>query len=310
MAFLLRLFRYRTLGARALRVSTLAAVLLGVTLFFAFRRARASAAEALGAVGEQLMQLPQGKYGNAVQPISVNGVQLMFQSAHADIPYNQVIQQFEEACLKKGGLQEAEFGKTELQALQSAGRLSNSHPVPADGVFVHEGPRGTVVACIDTQGVPWLSGEMLERVKKFRETGDLHEIGVFRYALVKKTDYGAHFLTLWSGNSTPLLKMFPKQGDAPGADHAFVPRVAGSRRVLSSTANTYQMVAYEHPDRELNDVISEQEAAFKSDNIAYREMSSGLDTVRYWVAREHDQAFVVVQRRKTRVVSTVVDVPK
>jgi hypothetical protein len=234
----------------------------------------------------------------------------MFQSAHADVPYERVVQQFEEQCVRKGGLQDAEFGKGELQALQSAGHASNSHSAPADGVFVQEGPRGTVVACIDTQGVPWLSSEMLERVKKFRETGDLHEIGLFRYALVKKTSYGAHFLTMWSGQSTPLLKMFPKQGDAPGADHAFVPRVNGGRRVLSSTANAYQMVAYEYPNRALSDVISDHETAFKAANFAHHELSSGLDTVRYWVARENDQAMVVVSRRKDRIVSTVVDVPK
>jgi hypothetical protein len=237
-------------------------------------------------------------------------VQLMFQSAHAELPYEQVVQQFEAACLRKGGMQEAEFGSAELKALQALGHVSNRHAVPADGVFVQEGPRGTVVACIDTQGVSWLSSEMLERVKRFQESGDLHEIGLFRYALVKKTSYGAHFLTMWSGKATPLLKMFPKQGDAPGADHAFVPRINGGRRVISSTANTYQMVSYEYPDRKLQDVINEHEAAFKQEGFAHRELGTDLDTARFWVARGSDQALVVVQRSKSRVVSTVVDVPK
>jgi hypothetical protein len=303
------------LSNRWIRVTALAAALLAVSSVVTYRSARARTGEALSLLGEQAMRIPLGRYGNEVQRIDINGFEMMLQTARSDAPFEEVVRQFEEACLAKGGMDKAEFGQAELaharQQAKSRSQDSRSARTAFDGVFVKETPRGTVIACIDTQGVPWISHEMLNRLQRFSKNGDLATLGVFRYALVKRTDHGAHFVTGWSGASAPLLTMFPKTGDAPGADHRMVPRIAGSRRVLSTRAHGLQLVGYEHPDQALNDVITTTENALKATaGLTYKDLGGAPPGARFWVGRGDSQAFVMFAERDGRVFTTVTDTPE
>lgn len=293
---------------RWVRVTALATALLGVSSVFAYRSARARTGEALGAIGDEVMRIPLGRYSNSVQHIEINGFQMRIQTAHAKAPFEQVLAQFEEACRTKAGMQNPELGVEELAKMRAEAPAS-AKPTILDGVFEQETTRGTVVACIDTHGVPWMSHEMIARLKRFSSTGDLSALGTFRYALVKKTSSGAHFVTMWSTDTAPLLKMFPPTGDAPGVDHRYVPRIAGSRRVLSTKTQELQMVAYEHPGEALNDVIDTTERAIVAANLDHKDLGGAPPGARFWVSNGDNQSLMMFAEKNGRVVTTVTDVP-
>jgi hypothetical protein len=182
-------------------------------------------------------------------------------------------------------------------------------PSMLDGVLVQQTDKGTIVACVDTRGTSWLSHEMLDRLKRFAESGDLAEIGTFRYALVKKREYGAHIVTMSTGTSAPLLKMFPKTGDVPGPDHRYVPRLAGSRRVLSVSTHDLQMLAYEHSDRRLLDVITDTQKELVGKGLALRDLETAPPGAHVWVNHGAEQAVITFAERDGRVFTMINDVP-
>jgi hypothetical protein len=294
---------------RWIRVTGLATILLGVSTVLMYRNARARTAEALSLLGEHVMQIPSGHYVNEVQEIEINGFQMMLQTAHADAAFDDVVTQFAQACILRGGMTDAEFGRVELDRMRAESRKESSRPNLLDGVLVEDTARGTVVACIDTKGVPWLSRDMLDRIKRFAKEGDLAALGTFRYALIKQKSYGAHFITMWSGASTPLLKMFPAQGDAPGPDHRFIPRLAGSRRVLSSSTANLQVVAYEYPGEKLNPVIERMEQAIQATGLQYKDLGGAPPGARFWVGNGDAQSMMMFTERDGRVLTTITDVP-
>jgi hypothetical protein len=295
-------------GNRWIRVTTLAAVLLGAVSVLSYRSARARTGEALAELGDQLMRIPAGTFSNDVHRVNVNGFTMRIQTGVARVPFDQVVQQYEAECLSRGGMQNPELGQAELAKLR--GEVQQEDARMLDGVFVQTTEKGTVVACIDTHGVPWLSHDMVGRVKRFGQNGNLSEIGTFRYALVKQREYGAHVVTMSTGDSAPVLKMFPKTGDAPGPDHLYVPRLAGSRRVLSVETHDLQMVAYEHSNQRLLDVITDTEKQIRARGLGFKDMDTQPPGAHFWVTDGDKQAMVTLSERNGRVFTLISDAPQ
>src|SRR5690606_23005851 len=95
-----------------------------------------------------------------------------------------------------GGMMEAPLDNGGLDALRRGGTSEIRNA--ADGILVEDTVQGTVVACIDTQGKSWLSREMLDQLKAFMASGELAEIGVVRYTLVRGNDKHATLVRMWS----------------------------------------------------------------------------------------------------------------
>jgi len=271
-----------------------------------YRSARARTGEALAELGDQMMRIPGGTFSSDIHNVNVNGFSMKIGTGVARVPFEQVLQQYQEQCLSRGGMQNPELGQAELAKLRED---VHDERQMLDGVFVQTTEKGTIVACIDTHGVPWLSHNMLDRLKRFGQSGDLSEIGTFRYALVKKRDYGAHIVTMSTGDSAPILKMFPKTGDVPGPDHRYVPRLAGSRRVLSIDTHDLQMVAYEHSNQRLLDVITETEKQIRAKGFGIKDLDTRPPGAHLWVNDGDKQAIVSFAERNGRVFSMVNDAP-
>jgi hypothetical protein len=244
----------RWLGRVRARVLALVRVLvlLGVgcasSSFWLLWAARARASDALVALGAELMRLPDARYANGAQALSVNGLRLSVQSGSSQRAPEQVVGQFHAACRASA-------------APRLAGAVSDADvwtpPQPwlerwLDGVVVESSGAGAAIACIDAAGESRTVDALAARLQRFFASGDLGELGRLRYAWVEPGEGGGSvFLTIWSEGSLVLLDRFPPDRDAPGADLPDVERVAGSRRLLSASLATSALVVYEHPSETL-----------------------------------------------------------
>jgi hypothetical protein len=84
--------------------------------------------------------------------------------------------------------------------------------------------------------------DLTSRLQDFAKTGDLSAVGELRYVLAHRVDGKTAVLTMWTEGPTPLLKMFPTSGDAPGRDPQEVPRAPG-------TGNRFRRQAHYGSDR-------------------------------------------------------------
>ncbi len=234
--------RFRLFGY--LRVVALLAVIAALGTLGLLRAAQARAGDVLVQVGQQLMRLPDARYGRGVRDLWLNGLSLKVQSGSSDHAPEWVVSQFRAACRAHAALQLDERERGELGALAQVGWFQSA----LDGVFVQKGEAGTAVACIDAMGKPLDVLSVAAAAQRFVESGELLELGRLRYALVRKGEQGSVFLNLWTEGSARLLEQFPPDRDAPGLDFPDVRRVAGSQRYLSARMSESLLVIYQHRD--------------------------------------------------------------
>jgi hypothetical protein len=229
-----------------LRVSALCGVaaLLGSVLLV--RAGRASANEALAALGAELMRLPGARYANGVSRLTLNGLTLFVQSGASERVPHEVVAEFRAACARTASLRDR--GTVSSVAARTPNSWLENW---LDGVLVQPRGAGTAIACIDSAGQRTDTNALLARLRRFLVHGDLAELGRLRYAWVEPAAQGSAFLTLWSDGALPLLAQFPPRGDAPGADLPDLQRVEGSRRLLSATLETSALAIYVHDDQPL-----------------------------------------------------------
>ncbi|MET0412666.1 MAG: hypothetical protein ABW217_15285 [Polyangiaceae bacterium] len=220
-----------------------AALLGGVLLV---RAGRASANEALAALGSELMRLPGARYANGVSQLTLNGLTLFVQSGASERAPHEVVAEFRAACARTASL--ADQGTVSRAAVQPPNPWLENW---LDGVLVQPRGAGSAIACIDSAGQSTATNALLARLQRFLAHGDLAELGRLRYAWVEPAAQGSVFLTLWSDGALPLLEQFPARGDAPGNDLPDLQRVEGSRRLLSAALETSALVVYVHDDQPL-----------------------------------------------------------
>lgn len=240
--------------AALLRVSALLGLTALLGTLVLVRAGRASANEVLTALGAELMRLPDARYANEPRRLSVNGLTLFVQSGASGRAAHEVVDEFRAACARTASLADA---GTVLRSDAQTPRpwLENW----LDGVLVQPRGAGTAIACIDPMGQSNEASALLARLQRFLALGDLAELGRLRYAWVEPAAQGSAFLTLWSEGSLPLLQQFPASVDAPGADLPDLPRVEGSRRLLSAALETSALAIYVHQDQSLEMVAARYE---------------------------------------------------
>src|SRR5262249_52028426 len=153
------------------RVSALCGIgaLLGGVLLV--RAGRASANEALVALGAELMRLPDARYANAVSRLTLNGLTLFVQSGASERAPREVVAEFRAVCARTASLGDAGT------VLHGAARTPNPWLENwLDGVLVQPRDAGTAIACIDSAGQSTDTGALLARLRRFLAQGDLAEL--------------------------------------------------------------------------------------------------------------------------------------
>ena len=232
--------------AGAFRVLVLLAVVQAVAVALWLRSAHARASEMLLSVGAELMKIEGADPNQAARSIFLNGITVHLRAASTDRELHPVLDGFHALCRSRTGVQapQAVLDNLRRNAAKSAS------PV-LDGVLRAESDSEGAIACVDT-GMPLSIAELTSRLGDFARTGDLNAVGELRYVLARRVGGRTVVLTLWTEGSTPLLKMFPESGDAPGHDPLGVPRAPGTRRVLSAWENgqPYALALYEAAGRD------------------------------------------------------------
>lgn len=93
---------------------------------------------------------------------------------------------------------------------------------------------GAVVCIVRSESSP---KDLAAALQEFSRTQDLGAIGKMRYVYAKRIPKGgAQLMTAWTDERFSFNALSPSSagGDAPGADSAIVPRLPGSRRLLTA----------------------------------------------------------------------------
>jgi hypothetical protein len=240
--------RLRSRALALARVLTLLGAGLALSSLVLLSAARARAAEVLLGLGAQLMRLPDARYANGVQTLSLNGLALLVQSGASARAPAELVRQFHAACRQGAPL--ADHGPLPAAAAQAPESPWLERWL--DEALVEASDGGTAVACIVAGERPHTVRALIEQTARFFASGDLSELGRLRYAWVVPDERGGSaFLTLWSEGSLALLDRFPPDRDAPGQDLPDVARVPGSRRLLSASLETSALAVYQHERAEL-----------------------------------------------------------
>jgi hypothetical protein len=250
--------RFRLLAV--IRVLALLGVFSLISLWGLLRATRASAADVLVQLGEQLMQLPDAHYGGGVRQLWINGLSLMLQSGSSEQEPAVVTAQFRAACVQRSAVQLEQRESAALGHLKELGWLQSA----LDGVMVQQGEAGTSIVCLDALNKPWDVLSIAEAAQRFVRTGDLQEMGRVRYAQVRPTKSGSTFLTMWTDGPARLLEQFPRDHDAPGMDFPDVARIGGSQRFLSARLSDSLLAIYAHRAGSLEDLAGQYRAALSA----------------------------------------------
>jgi hypothetical protein len=292
-------------SSRWLRLVLLSGFLsVGICLALA-AAAVAKTESALTHLAENMLRIPDANYTLQPRRLSVNGLSLFYETGYSQRDVDEVSEHFARACRDRSGMLGDDAGQKQLR------KLAQEAPGILSGVHTSESERGRVFACIDTQGVSWFGAAMLERLHAFADSGDLSALGTFRYALVKRTSYGAHFVTFWTEGAAPLLKMFPASRDVPGADHPILARVGASRRILSVSSEELRAVAFEHTRESQQAVVELYNSAIRRDTALDARILAQSDQELTAVLRKGEsQAFLLVTKSSRGPIAQITDFPR
>ncbi len=231
----------RLLGFARAAVAVL--VLLAVAVAGTARAAERHVGERFAAFGESLLAIESFRVHSAPRKLGMNGMELGVVTLSSQLDVASTLDRLEGVCQHGGIEAPAALLSRKLESAPARALRRLTH-----GILRQETEERGVVGCIDT-------GETLDvrtleqRLAAVERTGDLGELGALRFVFVRRGEDATTALVLWSADSLPFLRAFPKTGDAPGLDIDGVPRPAASRRLLSATeqGSPYTLAMYEAP---------------------------------------------------------------
>jgi hypothetical protein len=238
----------RTLVGLA-RAALVLASTFGVAFYVSLRSAEARAGEALLGFGSELLRWEGLRAHTRPRGLTVNGLELGLVAVSTELGVRETLDRFHALCTRRGAISP--------EAILGEARATDISERALGGVFRQESADEGVLACLDTAG-PLELGELVRRLAKFTETGDLGAVGELRYVLARWDGEGTTALIVWTEGRADVLGMFPK-GDAPGRDPAGIARPTGSRRLLSAAEHgaPYAVTVYDADGRSAGDVIEE-----------------------------------------------------
>lgn len=234
---------YRRGAARLFAISRAALCLLAIVVVLVagcLRSAQAQLGESLLGFGGQLAKWQEMKAQSGPRQLNVNGLQLGLITLSTELDVTSALDRFQDHCRQRGGLAIPSPIAKELGA--------GNHVF--DASFRQESSAQGVLACLDS-GHPLSLTELTERLTRLRDTGDLAALGDLRYVFARRTGDTTTLLVFWTEGSAPLLRLFPKVGDAPGRDPKDLPRPPASQRMLSAAEQgaRYSLTLYRTPNQ-------------------------------------------------------------
>ena len=218
----------RTRFAQVLRVSGFVALLLVIGGFAEYQHVSGQVGEQLVSLGDRLMDYEGATSSDETREVVFNGQSLRFSTGRAPDAFTAVLDHFASVCGQHDG------GLTE--------RYEAAHPQRArqrghSPVFRYDSENAGVVACLDLGEGDVSMTELGQRVQRYGETHDLHDLGDLRYVYAEgnEANDSTHFVTFWTDGTFHVDAIFPEDGDGGGSDLADVARPPGARRTISAT---------------------------------------------------------------------------
>lgn len=218
----------RRRAGQILRLGAFLAVLVAVGGFAEYQHVSGQVGEQLLSLGDRLMEYEGATSSDETREVVFNGQSLQFSTGRTPDELAAVLDHFEEVCgSHDGGLSER------YEAAHPTGRDAGHSPV-----FRYDAEHAGVVACLDFGADDVSVTDLGERVRRYGETHDLHDLGDLRYVYAERNREGTatRFATFWTAGSFHVDQLFPRDGhDGGGSDIPDVARPPGAHRTISAT---------------------------------------------------------------------------
>jgi hypothetical protein len=229
-------------GMAWLRLALYCTVIVALSAWWKVRQVSAELSERALSIGRTMESWRDPAAGTST--IRLNGARITITSVSSDDSVADILDRFTRMCARNsGGMHE------ELHALIARGAQIPEHVADRFGVFrTQDGERQGTAACFARDADDGMS-DLLERVSKLADTGDLATLGQLRYVFAHRREGSSttHVLTLISQESLPIEQVFPASGDVLGPDLVPGVRPEQARRVISAEleGTTQRAVIYE-----------------------------------------------------------------
>lgn len=218
---------------QAARLVTFVVTGMLVTAIVSVRSARAQVNEGLRHLARQLMPYAEQGVMEAPRRVVLNGESLYLSMGTTRDGVESVLDYYEARCARTSGhlsdslraLDHAAFNRLWAPGARRAASIETVRFGDADGGYV---------ACLDVGETRLDPQEILRRAEAMVASGDLSRYGELRYAYVTRGASGTRILSVATQGRFNILRLFPEQGDAPGADIPGLARYPSMRRVISA----------------------------------------------------------------------------
>jgi hypothetical protein len=277
-----------------LRVLALALVMLAIVTAVTLRQAQARFDEVLGRFGQALAQLDRFSAHSAPRKLFVNGLELHIESLSTPLNVSDALDRFSGLCHSAADVALSEQVKRKLTPRPVDSQRSSV------GTVREESDTEGYFGCLDV-GVGQTSDGLLSRLIDLNRTMNLRSLGQLRYALARSHGKKTTLVVLWTEGDFKLRELFPKDRDAPGRDLQGVPRLAGTKRVLSAfeEALPYGFVAYRLAGPSPAAAMASYAGLLEADGWTVTRAKTGM------MAAEKDGRRVLVQAREVRAGAVV-----
>jgi hypothetical protein len=284
------------------RAATYIGVVCAIGAGLSARSAWGQVSEQALVTGRELAKLED--LSGPPEHLMLNGQKLNISSATTELGMSAVLDRFEGVCKTDGTLQRdfAQIkGLLDDQSLVAAAKRMHF------GVIRQETKDDGVIACAvknpkNGKQSTW------DGFAKFADSGDLADVGLLRYAYVRRTESGrTHVLAVWTDGSFRLDALVPPdKGDAPGSDIEGVPRPGDSVRYLTAAAEgrPHSVRIYESK-RDASQVLSSYDRDMPGRGWEPVEIGDQAPSARYFSKDGVDLLVVAEQSGDRAVVSMV-----
>ncbi|MEZ4260518.1 MAG: hypothetical protein R3B36_15695 [Polyangiaceae bacterium] len=197
---------------------------------------RADAREVSMGVGHNLAKLEDLTSGAYL--VRVNGAKVHWASARTPLSVENVLDRFESYCRESPSALGHALSDVPA-ALEGRIPIDKADPARAGVIRDATGARGMVACFVGEPGDRGDLPALSRRLDAFGRTGDLSQLGRFRYAFAERRTRDTRVVTVWTDGALDVARMFPASGDAPGTDPMFLPRPIRSRRTLSASLDGF-----------------------------------------------------------------------
>jgi hypothetical protein len=170
----------------------------------------------------------------STKTVFVNGTPVNISTAFTDQSPTAVLDRFQEICVAHPQFMVRALNDVPA-AMREKPELGLADRLLALGIVRKEVKDEGALVCF-TDERPSSLHDLPERVRAFRETGDLAAFGHLRYVYAHRSGSSTHVRTAWTEGSIALRNMFPAEGDAAGFDSELSPRPPSARRLLTGTS--------------------------------------------------------------------------